>query len=171
MGEGGQCKCKLAHFFQFVLLGACITSAVPSAACSLSRWNPSVSPVPSMATLLTVRSRVSSTCSTHTQEKERERERERENIDQATISLTIRSRLSASTLPCSITAPVSFLVVKSASRLRCQLVTATSRQLDNELGSAIVALNAHVSFATTITTSEGGARLALQSAPYRGSAP
>ena len=52
-------------------------------------------------------------------------------------ALTIRSRLSASTLPRSMTAPESFLAAKSASKQRCQLVTATSRQLDSVLGSAI----------------------------------
>ena len=52
-------------------------------------------------------------------------------------SLTIWSRLSASTLPRSVTAPDSFLAAKLACKQRCQLVTATSRQLDNVLGSAI----------------------------------
>ena len=52
-------------------------------------------------------------------------------------ALTIRSRLSASTLPRSVTAPDSFLAAKSASKQRCQLVTAIWRQLDSVLGSAI----------------------------------
>ena len=89
-----------------------------------------------MAALLTVRSRVSSTCSTH-----REESSER---DYCPPALTIRSRLSASTLPRSVTAPESFLVAKSASKQRCQLVTATSRQLDSVLGSAIATREVHV---------------------------